>query len=304
MKKGIRKFGMIICGVFTLFLYNSCKSEDEEFKATGVFESIEVVVSSESRGQLSELNVLEGEEIQDRTFLGLIDTTDLHLSKNILLANRDVLIAKMPDITVQIEATKQEIEKQYSEKKRIEKLVEGDVATQKQLDDINASIGVLEAKLASQKSNLGSSTRALYAQLSVLDAELDKLNNQINKCQLLAPIKGTVLVKYVENGELVMPGKPVLKLADLNQMVLKAYVTASQLSDLKIGQKVQVFAEMGKTDLKNFDGTISWVSSKAEFTPKTVQTQDERANLVYAVKVSVLNDETLKIGMYGHFKLL
>lgn len=288
--------------LFSLFLA-ACGSEESFTDATGVFEATEIVVSSETNGKILNLQINEGDQVQKNQAIGLIDSTQLYLSKLQLEANIIAVQSGKPDIRTQIEATKEEIAKQEREKKRLEKLFEGDVATQKQLDDINAMIAVLKAKLSAQKSSLSNSVNTIDAQSDVLKVQIAQLEDQINKCNIKSPIDGTVLVKYAEQGEMTGMGKALLKVADVDNMILKAYITADQLAKLKIGQEVQVLAEFGETENREYEGKVTWISSKSEFTPKTIQTQDERANLVYAVKIAVKNDGFLKIGMYGGIKL-
>lgn len=282
-------------------LFFSCNDEDNSNRATGVFEAVEVIVSAEATGKLLEFNLQEGQELEKVTTVGQIDTVQLYLKKMQLKANQLSLLAGKPDVPSQIDATEREIEKLEFEKKRTQNLLEGDVATQKQLDDIQAQLDVLNARLRAQKKSLGSSVDAVDAQVNALEVQIEQLDDQISRCQVHSPINGIVLVKYTEPGEFVNLGKPLFKVANLDQMILKAYVTADQLKDIKLDQKVKVFAEYGADENKEYQGTITWISDKSEFTPKTIQTQDERANLVYAVKVGVKNDALLKIGMYAFF---
>jgi HlyD family secretion protein len=256
----------------------------------------------EANGKILEFHISEGEYLQKQKIVGLVDTTQLHLSKLQLLANKKSILAQKPDIKTQIEATEREIEKQEFEKKRLVNLLEGDVATQKQLDDINALLEILRAKLKSQKSSLANSVNSINAQSETIDVQVAKLEDQLKKSKITSPITGTVLVKYAEEGEITAMGKPLFKIADIENMILRVYVTSDQLAQLKIGQKVKVLAEFGETENREYNGKVTWISDKSEFTPKTVQTQDERANLVYAVKVAVPNDDFLKIGMYGGIK--
>ena len=248
------------------------------------------------------MNISEGQKLNQGVQVGLVDTAQLHLSKLQLLANKKAVLASKPDIQTQIEATEREIEKQEFEKKRIESLLKGDVATQKQLDDINSTLDILKARLKSQKSSLSNSVNSINAQSETIDVQIDKLEDQIDKSNITSPIDGTVLVKYAEPGEITGMGKPLFKIADIEKMILRVYVTSDQLAKLKIAQTLRVYAEFGETENREYDGIVSWISDKSEFTPKTVQTQDERANLVYAVKVAVNNDDYLKIGMYGGIK--
>ena len=286
-----------------LILFISCKEEEQLTDATGVFEATEIIVSAEANGKILSFNLNEGDELKQEQTVGLIDSIQLHFTKLQLEANKITVQANKPDTKAQIEATEREIAKQEKEKIRIQKLLAGDVATQKQLDDIEAAILILKARLRSQKSSLGNSVNSVNAQSKTIDVQLAQIEDQIEKCNIKSPIDGTVLVKYAEPGEMAGMGKPLFKIANLNDMTLKAYVTSDQLAGLKIGQQVKVLAEMGETEHKEYSGKITWISGKSEFTPKTIQTQDERANLVYAVKISVKNDGYLKIGMYGGFKI-
>ncbi len=302
MKPYIMKYPIYLLVFFVTLLFG-CGNDESATDATGVFESTEIIVSSESIGKILALDVSEGDKVSKGQVIGLIDSTQLHFSRLQLEASKVTVASGKPDIEAQIEATEREIEKQEREKERIERLLEGDVATQKQLDDIESAILVLKARLRSQKSSLSNSANSVDAQGMALDVQIAQLDDQIDKCRIKAPIDGTVLVKYAEPGEVTAMGKALFKVADMEHMNLKAYVTADQLVQLKVGQQVEVLAEFGESELRPYEGSITWISSKSEFTPKTIQTQDERANLVYAVKIAVPNDGYLKIGMYGGFKL-
>ena len=284
--------------VMSLIL-SSCAKNENLNDASGVFEAIEVIVSSEGNGKILQLHINEGEEVKMNQNLGLIDSTQLHLSRLLLEANKEAILSGTPDVKSQIDAIQKEIDRLTHDKKRIEKLLEGDVATQKQLDDVNAQISILNARLIAQKKSLNTNVNAIYQNSKVVDVQLAQIKDQISKCNISSPINGVVLVKYAEEGELTAMGKPLFKIADLSEMILRAYVTADQLEYISLGQQVDVYAEYGKDGRQKSNGTVSWISSKAEFTPKTIQTQDERANLVYAVKIRVANEGLIKIGMYG-----
>lgn len=290
---------LVLC---ILFQGAACSDKTSQKDATGVFEATEVIVSSEANGKLLLFDAQEGQQLKKDEVLGLVDTIQLSLKKMQLRANQLAIMASKPDLPSQLSAIEKEIEKLEFEKKRTQKLVEGDVATQKQLDDIESKLQVLRAQLRAQKKSLGSSVEAIDAQYNAIEVQLDQLNDQISRCEIKSPIDGSILVKYTEQGEFVNLGKPLFKVANLETMVLRAYVTAQQLKDLSINQEVKVLAEFGADETKEYQGMISWISDKSEFTPKTIQTQDERANLVYAVKVTVKNDGYLKIGMYGGLK--
>lgn len=284
-------------------LIMSCNKEEDVFKAAGVFETTEVIVSSEANGKILDFSIMEGDELAKGSLVCQVDSTQLVLQIKQMKASINALEASKPNMRAQIAATEKEIEKQEYEKERVEKLLAGDVATQKQLDDINAMLTVLRARLNSQKSSLSTSIRAINAQIMTKKVQIEQLQDQLNKCRILAPIDGVVLVKYAEQGEMTGIGKPLFKMADVDQMILRAYVTADQLASLQLGQDVKVYGEFGEEEQRSYSGKITWIASKSEFTPKTIQTQDDRANLVYAVKVAVPNDGYLKIGMYGGFTL-
>lgn len=287
-----------IVPVLIIGLY-SCAPQEKGSSASGVFEATEIIVSAESSGKLLSFPIQEGDVLQKNQTLGQIDSTQLHLNKLQVQANQMALLSSRPDVQSQLDAIIVEIEKAKFEKKRIENLLEGDVATQKQLDDINTQIEVLEANYKAKKTALNISTQAIDAQSEAMEAQIDLINDQLERSKIICPIDGTVLVKYAEAGELASMGKPLFKIADLDRMILRAYVTADQLPQIKTNQSIKVKAEFGKDEHREYEGRITWISSKSEFTPKTIQTQDERANLVYAVKVAVPNDGHLKIGMYA-----
>lgn len=283
----------------TLVLFYSCSSNDKKTDATGVFEATEIIVSAESSGKICSLSIHEGDEVTKGQVLGQIDSIQLYLNKLQVEANQMALLSSRPDIQSQLNAIQAEIEKAEFEKKRIEKLLEGDVATRKQLDDIDAQIEVLHANYKAKKTALNISTQTIDAQSEALEAQINVINDQLERSTITSPIDGTILVKYAEEGELTGMGKPLFQVADIDRMILRAYVTGDQLPMLQIGQQIKVVAEVGEDGSREYEGEITWISGKSEFTPKTIQTQDERANLVYAVKIAVPNDGNLKIGMYG-----
>jgi len=284
-----KSYALILC---SLLQFMACSDKDALKDATGVFEATEIIVSAEANGKLLRFDAQEGKQLKKGEILGQIDTVQLSLQKMQLGAQQLSIEAGKPDVPSQVNATEREIEKLEFEK----------IRTQKQLDDIESQLLVLKARLRAQKKSLGSSIEAIDAQNNAIDVQVDQLNDQISRCQVKSPIDGSILVKYTEQGEFVNLGRPLFKVADMTNMVLRAYVTAQQLKDLQINQKVKVLAEFGADETKEYEGEITWISDKSEFTPKTIQTQDERANLVYAVKVSVKNNGYLKIGMYGGLK--
>jgi HlyD family secretion protein len=284
-----------------MFIF-SCNNKNNKFDATGTFEATEIIVSSEAGGKLLAFNLEEGQVLKSGQNIGAVDSTQLYLTSLQLRENQKAVLAGKPDIKTQMEATKKEIENARVERSRIENLVRGEVASQKQLDDINTKIAVLESRLAAQQSSLNTTTSTLTQQASAINAQLAMVEDQLKKCNIVNPVDGTVLTKYAMQNEMTAPGKALYKIADLTSVILRAYVSGSQLSEIKLGQSVKVLVDAPDDGYKEYTGTITWVSDKAEFTPKTIQTKDERANLVYAVKISVKNDGYLKLGMYGEVK--
>lgn len=277
----------------------ACQNTDNTFDATGSFEATEVIIAAEAAGKVLSLHLEEGQTLQAGQKVGLIDSTQLYLTKLQLHENKKAVLAGKPNMHTQIEATRKEIESVKLDKQRIENLVTGAVASQKQLDDINAKLAVLEARLAAQQNSLTTTTSTLNEQGNAIHVQLLSVEDQLRKCTITNPLAGTVLTKYVEANEMAVPGKALYKIADLSVVVLRAYVSGSQLPVIKIGQSVQVLVDAAEESYKTYSGTITWISDQAEFTPKTIQTKDERANLVYAIKIQVKNDGFIKLGMYG-----
>ncbi len=286
-----------------ILLLTACGKGNGDYDASGVFETTEVIVSAEANGKIMQLNFIEGQQVEQGKPLGYIDTVQLYLKKMQLLTNTSAVKSGRVDVPRQIAAIKQQIVTQKNEQKRFENLVKANAANQKQLDDINAQILVLERQLTAQTELLENSNKNISEQSSGLEVQVAQINDQIQKSIISSPINGTILSKYAEQGELATQGRALFKVADIEHMFLRAYITASQLTQVKIGQAVKVYADFGEKEMKEYSGTITWISDKSEFTPKTIQTRDERANLVYAVKVAVKNDGYLKYGMYGELKL-
>lgn len=287
--------------VFSLLLLSSCKGGIEQ-DATGTFEATEIILSSETAGKLMRFDVEEGGLLKVGVEIGCVDTIQLYLKKKQLQASFQAVLSRKPDIAKQIAATREQITTQKRELNRFETLVKNNAATQKQVDDIGSSIAVLEKQQEAQLSVLKSSDRSLSDESEAVAIQIEQLDDQLMKSHISSPIDGTVLVKYAEPNELVTMGKPLFKIADLSEMTLRAYITNAQLNQIRLGQKVKVFTDSGKDAYKENEGVIYWISSQAEFTPKTIQTKDERENLVYAIKIRVKNDGLIKIGMYGEVK--
>lgn len=288
--------------LLTSVLLVSCKENDSEFDATGTFEADEIIVSSQVSGTVEQLDIQEGATVEKGQLLGWIDSTQLRLRKKQLLAQIDAMLIRRPQIATQVASYRVQLETAQRELQRIENLYKAEAATQKQVDDARAQVAVIERQMEAHRSSLDISSQGLISETLPLYAQVEQIEAQLEHCKIKAPIQGTIMNEYAEAHELVTPGKPLYKMADLSTVELRAYITGNQLSQIKLNQKVTVFADNGTDGYKEYAATITWISSKAEFTPKTIQTKEERADLVYAIKALVENDGFLKIGMYGEVK--
>lgn len=280
----------------------ACNSGEKEYDATGTFEATETTVAAEQAGTLLTFSLEEGDNIEAGTEVGLIDTTQLWLKISQTEASKAVYQSQKPDQEKQIAATRQQLAKARTEQQRYKELVADGAAPSKMLDDASNQVQVLQRQLDAQVSALQTSTNALSRQMDAADVQVRQLRDQLLKCHIKSPASGTVLEKYVERGEYVTPGKPLFKIGDVRHMYLRAYITSAQLKNVKTGQKVKVFADYGDGQKKEYAGTVTWISSRSEFTPKTILTDDERADLVYAVKIAIETDGYVKIGMYGEVR--
>lgn len=286
-----------------VMVLSACSKGGDDYDASGMFEATEVIVSAEQTGRLMYFDIEEGDRLTAGRQVGLIDTVQLQLRAMQLGAAKDAYASQRPDIAKQIAVTRQELAKAEQERRRYEALVNDNAANRKMLDDAENSVRLLRRQLEAQQSQLGNSTASLNRQMDATEIQRRQVIDNLEKCHIKSPVSGTVLDKYAEAGEYATPGKPLFKIADIRDMKLRVYITAPQLTTLKIGQTVKVYADMGKDDRREYKGVVTWIADKAEFTPKTIQTRDERANLVYAVKISVKNtDGLIKIGMYGDVK--
>ncbi len=294
----------------------SCTDNDNAYDASGSFEVVETIISAEATGTIEAFNVEEGQILKAGEVVGYIDSTQLALKKKQLEAQIKAMGSRLPDIAMQTGYYKQQLAAAEislgnlkREQTRIQNLVKADAATLKQLDDINAQVDESEKQLmvikkqdAAQVSALKTQSSGLRSDVLPLLAQIEQLNDQLGKCRIINGPAGTVLTKYAEANEMATTGKPLYKIADLTTVILRAYITGDQLAKVKLNQKADVMIDTGKDSVKHYNGLVEWISDKAEFTPKTIQTRDERANLVYAVKIRVLNDGALKIGMYADVK--
>lgn len=282
-----------------LFILSSCNRNGNTSDAYGNFEATEIIISTGASGKILEFNVEEGQQMEAHQEVGYIDTMQLFLKKAQLRATRKSIASKTGNIVAQIDVLKTQKESALREKERFTKLVEQKAATQKQLDDINAQLDVI----AAQMKTIETQNASVVSEIESVDSQIAQLNDQIFKSILINPVKGTVLAKYAEPFEMTSFGKPLYKIANLDTMTLRVYVSGQQLPLIKIGQEVKALIDNGRQSLDTLSGTISWIADNAEFTPKTIQTREERVNLVYAVKVRVKNNSYLKIGMPGEMKL-
>lgn len=286
-----------LCSLLALF--SACGNDAPKYDATGTFETTEVLVSAEASGRLLYFDIEEGMLLKAGEEVGVVDTIQLYLKKLQLEASLKSVEEQRPDILKQVAATKEQISAAQRERNRVANLLKVGAANQKQLDDAEDQLEVLRKQLVAQNSTLSNSHQSLTWQSSSVGIQVAQVEDQLKKCHITSPITGTVLAKYAEAGELTAMGTPLFKVADTEQMYLRAYITSEQLSQVKLGQKVTVFSDYGTDEHKQYPGVVTWISDTSEFTPKTILTKNERANLVYAVKIAVHNDGLLKIGMYG-----
>ena len=288
----------VILSLISGLMIISCSFSDEESDAYGNFEATEVFISAELPGKMIHIDIEEGETLKKDQLICLIDTIPYHLKRNQLLAQRSVALSKAEQVKISKEvlmAQKKVVDQDFD---RIQKMFADKAATQKQIDDVSGQLDVLNRQLKGQDASL----KSVYSEIEVIDAQLAEIKDQLSRCCVTAPSDGVVLQKIAENGELVATGKPIIKMANVNTLFLRAYISGSQLPAVKIGQEVNVIFDKDEDDNQSVKGTVSWISSSAEFTPKIIQTKEERVDLVYAIKVLVKNDGRLKIGMPGEVK--
>lgn len=292
----------IWCYGLLSLLVVGCGNRDD-FDATGTFEATEVTVSAEANGRILCFDVEEGDSVEAAVPVGAIDTVQLYLQK--LQLERQVASARSsrPDVRKQATALREQIAQQQTERRRVENLLKDGAATTKQLDDIDAQLKILQGQLDALLSTLHNNLASIDENSSAIELQIAQIEDRLSKCRIVSPVGGTVLAKYAEAGELAAVGRPLMKVADLGQVYLRAYFTSEQLSSLRLGQQVTVTADFGGDERIDYPGRITWIASESEFTPKSIQTRNSRANLVYAVKIAVKNDGRLKLGLYGEVKL-
>ena len=287
---------------FFVAALGACNNNKNTFDASGSFETVETIISAEAAGAIKQFNIEEGQTLKEKQVIGYIDSVQLYLKKVQLQEQIKAVLSARPDIAKQVATLQEQLKNAEKEQNRFSNLLQGGAGTQKQVDDINAQIEVIKKQIEAQESALGISSGSISEQASPLQIQIQQINDQLTKSRIVNPINGTVLAKYTQVNEVAAPGKPLYKIADISSLLLRAYITSGQLSQIKLDQKVKVLVDDGVDKYKEQEGIIVWISDKAEFTPKTIQTKEERANLVYAIKIKVPNDGSLKIGMYGEVK--
>lgn len=280
-------------------LFSSCKMENEKSDAYGNFELDKTIVSAESNGKILWLKIEEGMHLKANEIIGQIDTMNFHLQKQQLFANQNLVLASLPNIEANLNVQEQQKKNILVQQKRVNKLFKKKAATQKQVDDVQGSFDLIKAQIAATNVKRNS----IYEQVKVIDTQVDLLNYQIEKCKIISPIVGEILNQFGRTGEMAAGGKPLFSIASPQDIRLKVYVSGDMLAHIKIGQKVDVLIDETKDENKIMEGEITWIASEAEFTPKTVQTKEERVNLVYAVKIRVAHKGELKAGMPGEMNL-
>ena len=285
-----------------LLLLVSC-GDKQDYDATGTFEATEITVSAEATGKLLSMNAEEGSAVSEGQVLGVIETTTLVLQREVIRKQQAAMLATRPDIQKQVASLREQISKQETELARLQRMEAGGAATSKQVDDVATQLRVLRSQLDATLSTLNASVNSANNNAAALEVQMQLLDDQIRRCSVTAPSAGTILVRYAEAGEMAVTGKPLLRMADLEHMYLRAYFTSEQLAHIQLGQTVTIIADFGGDEQIKYEGTICWISAESEFTPKGIQTRNSRANLVYATKIAVKNDGKLKIGLYGEVKL-
>lgn len=293
---------LILLSAVSALQFTACKDKGSDYDASGVFETTDVIVSSRGTGEILSLDIEEGQTVHAGETLGELDITQLTLKKRQLSAGKDAAASRRLSSDTQVGSLRQQINNLQAEQNRFKELLKDGAATQKQVDDLGYQIATLHKQLDAADEQVTTANRSIEGQSAGFDAQIGQVDDMMRQALIKSPIYGIVLSKYAQAGEFATPGRPLFKVGDITEMKLRAYITAEQLTHLRLGQPVKVYADSGKESRKEYRGTVSWISSEAEFTPKTIQTRDERSNLVYAIKITVKNDGLIKRGMYGDVK--
>jgi len=281
--------------LLTLVFLSACNKNTAEVDAYGNFEADETLVSAEIAGKILSFNISEGETLKQNQTIGLVDTIMYALQLNELEAYYPKINSNLANIDAQKGIVLQQKENLETDLKRIENMKSTGAATQKQYDDIIGNLKVIDKKVEAYQAQ----KNAIKEELQITIAKEQLIKEQLNKCRIKNPTKGTVIEKYAEQGEITAPGKPLYKIADLDKIILRAYVSGSQIHAIKLNQACNILIDKGEKDYLEFNGKVEWIANKAEFTPKIIQTKEERVNMVYAIKIAVKNDGSIKMGMPG-----
>ncbi|MBR6464880.1 MAG: efflux RND transporter periplasmic adaptor subunit [Bacteroidales bacterium] len=292
----------VIAMCVAALLLTACGNNDVNYDASGVFETTEIIVSARGTGEIKQLSIEEGQQVKANEPLGFLDMTQLELKKSQLQSGRRAATSRKLDTSSQLASIRQQISNLQTEKARFEALLKDGAATQRQVDEIGYQISVLQKQMTAVNEQVSTANSSIDGQSAGFDSQIGQVEDQMRQAVIFSPIDGVILSKYAEQGEFASPGRALFKVADVSKMKLRAYITADLLTNVTVGQRVTVYADQGAKGRKAYEGTVSWISSEAEFTPKTIQTRDERSNLVYAVKINVANDGLIKRGMYGDVK--
>ena len=292
----------IVIAAVAIFVIAGCGKKNIEFDGCGQIDATKVTVSAESNGKLISFSVEEGDRIENGELTGVIDSVQTYLQKEELLKRKEGALTRIVDIPLQMKPMEEQLTSHEADLKRFMALLQSNAGTRKQVDDMEAQIAILKGQMAAQKTSYENANAGIRNEIATCDVQIAKAVDQLAKCRVVSPVSGTVLTKYAEAGEMVTVGKPLYEVADLDNVYVRAYFSTSQLAGVKLGDKVTVIPDDGTDSPKQYDGIVTWISCDAEFTPKNIQTRDERADLVYAVKVSVKNDGGLRLGMYAYVK--
>lgn len=287
---------------FAVLAVAGCGKKNIEFDGCGQIDATKVTVSAESNGKLISFAVEEGDRLEKGRLTGVIDSVQTYLQKEELMKRREGALTRIVDIPLQTRPMEEQLANHEADLNRFRALLKSNAGTQKQVDDMEAQIAILKGKIAAQKTSYENGNAGILNEIGTYDVQIAKAVDQLSKCKVVSPIAGTVLTKYAEEGEMVTVGKPLYEVADLDNVYVRAYFSTSQLAGVKLGDKVTVIPDDGTDSPRTYEGTVTWISSDAEFTPKNIQTRDERADMVYAVKVSVRNDGYLRLGMYAYVR--
>ena len=285
--------------VWMLLAVSGCSSRNDRYDASGTFETTEITLSAEVNGRVIEMPVGEGSVVAEGEQVALIDTMQLYLQRLQIENNIIALKSSRPDAEIQLAPLREQLSRQQHERERIEKLLDADAVGGSRLEDIESGIAALEKQIEAQRTVLTNTQRSLEAQISALEAQLGQVERQLSDCRVTSPAAGTVVSKYLSVGELAVAGRPLMKIADLDNIYLRAYLLSTQLPEISLGAELKVYADVGGGQRREYTGVVTWISDRSEFTPKNIVTSDDRANMVYAIKVAVRNDGFIKTGMYG-----